>query len=64
MNEPSPQLDTMAFRVAEIIASMKSNTGTHAIWILQLQEALDAYDADYDEMMKQVITEGWTYDEA
>ena len=64
MNQPSPQLDTMAFRLAEIIASMKSNTGTHAIWILQLQEALDNYDADYDEMMNEIIVDDWKTDEA
>lgn len=65
MNQPSPQLDTMAFRLAEIIASMKSNNGTHAIWILQLEEALDNYDADYDEMMTEIIVdEGIERDEA
>ena len=64
MNIPSPQLDTLAFRLSEIIASMKSNNGTHAIWILQLEEALDNYDADYDEMMNQIIVEDGTFDEA
>jgi hypothetical protein len=56
MNEfPNPSIDTLAFRVAEIIASMKSNNGTQAIWILQLEEALDHYDADYDEYMNEVL---------
>ena len=64
MNIPSPQLDTLAFRLSEIIASMKSNNGTHAIWILQLEEALDNYDADYDEMMNKIIVEDGTFDEA
>jgi hypothetical protein len=60
MNDPSPELDTLAFRLAEIIAAMKSNNGTHAIWILQLQEALDKYDADYDDMMNEIDLEEWT----
>ena len=65
MNEfPNPSIDTLAFRVAEIIASMKSNNGTQAIWILQLEEALDNYDADYDEMMNKIIVEDGTFDEA
>ena len=63
MNNPSPQLDTLAFRLSEIIAAMKSNNGTHAIWILQLEEALSDYDADYDEMMTQIIIEDRTHDE-
>ncbi len=64
MNNLSPQLDTLASRLAEIIAAMKSNNGSHAIWILQLEEALDNYDADYDEMMNEFIVEDRTYDEA
>jgi hypothetical protein len=65
MNDlPSPEIDTLAFRVAEIIASMKSNNGSHAIWILQLEEALDNYDADYDEIMNEINIQQGTYDEA
>jgi hypothetical protein len=64
MNNPSPQLDTLALRLSEIIAAMKSNNGTHAIWILQLEKALSDYDADYDEMMTQIIIEDRTHYEA
>jgi hypothetical protein len=64
MNPISPQSDTLAFRVAEIIASMKSNNGTHSIWILQLEEALDHYDADYDEYMNEIYIEEGTHYEA
>jgi len=60
MNDVSPEADTFAFRLSEIIASMKSNTGTHAIWILQLEEALAKYDADYDELMNEIDLEEWT----
>lgn len=31
-------------RIVEIIAKMKSNNGTHALYILWLEEALEAYD--------------------
>ena len=65
MEIPQPATDSLAFRLAEIIASMKSNNGTQTIWILQLEEALDIYDADYDEYMVEVLVdEGIGIDEA
>ena len=65
MEISQPATDSLAFRLAEIIASMKSNNGTQAIWILQLEEALDIYDADYDEYMIEVLVdEGIGIDEA
>jgi|TARA_R110000868_G_scaffold3872_1_gene23826 hypothetical protein len=65
MEIPEHATDSLAFRLAEIIASMKSNNGTPAIWILQLEEALDIYDADYDEYMVEVLVdEGIGIDEA
>ncbi len=34
----------LAERLVEIIAAMKSNNGSHALWILQLENALDDHD--------------------
>ena len=34
----------LADRLVEIIASMKSNNGSHALWILMLENALDDHD--------------------
>ena len=66
MNEiPEPATDTLAFRIAEIVASMKSNNGTIPMWILQIEEALEIYDADYDDFMIEVcVDEGIGTDEA
>ena len=65
MEIPQPATDTLAFRLSEIIASMKSNNGSHELWILQLEEAMDIYDADYDEYMVEVyVDEGIGLDEA
>jgi hypothetical protein len=36
--------DLLAQRLVEIIATMKSNNGSHALWILQLENLLDDYD--------------------
>ena len=35
-------------RVAEIIAKMKSNLGTHQLYILWLEEALQAAEREYN----------------
>ena len=34
----------LAERLVEIIAAMKLNNGSHALWILQLENALDDHD--------------------
>ena len=39
---------TLNQRVAEIIAKMKSNYGSHALYILWLEEALEAAERDLD----------------
>lgn len=65
MEIPQPATDSLAFRIAEIINGMKDNFGNRIFWILQLEEALDVYDADYDEYMVEVLVdEGIGIDEA
>jgi len=39
---------TLDQRVAEIIAKMKSNYGSHALYILWLEEALEAAERDHN----------------
>lgn len=39
---------TLNQRLQEIIAKMKSNYGTHALYILWLEEALEAAERDLD----------------
>ena len=38
------ECDLLAKRVVEIVASMKSNNGTHDYWVTMLEEAVDDYD--------------------
>ena len=38
------ECDKLAERVVEIIASMKSNNGSHGLWILMLENALEDHD--------------------
>ena len=65
INLPNPEADALAFRLAEIIASMKSNKGTHELWILELEEALEAHDAEADKLINFIDIQERTFkDEA
>jgi hypothetical protein len=45
------ECDKVAQRVEEIIAAMKSNNGTHDLWICQLEDALHL-DYDWNKIPK------------
>ncbi len=44
MSNLDETMDTLDERIVDIIAKMKSNNGTHALYILWLEEALEAAD--------------------
>jgi hypothetical protein len=40
------ECDKLAMRLVEVIAAMKSNNGSHALYILRLEELLSDWDEE------------------